>query len=93
MQSARQLLVHGGPILTMNPERPIVEAVLMQFGRIVAVGSETKVSALRAGPCDDFDLRGRLATPGLNDAPAQIRATVRSIATSTVNRRECCANR
>lgn len=75
MQSSRQLLVHGGPILTMDPDRPIADAVLMQFGKIVAVGSIADVSALRAGAVDEFDLRGRLATPGLNDAHAHIMMT------------------
>ncbi len=75
VRSPGQLLVHGGPILTMDPQRPIAEAVLMQFGKIVAVGSLADVSALRAGPGDDLDLRGRLATPGLNDAHAHIMMT------------------
>ena len=42
----RQLLLHNGPILTMDRERPEVDALLGQFGRIVAVGSLDDVSAL-----------------------------------------------
>lgn len=75
VQSTRQLLVHGGPILTMDRERPIAEAMLAQFGRIVAVGSLAELRPLLAGPRDEIDLRGRLATPGLNDAHAHIMMT------------------
>ncbi len=75
MRTPQQVLVHGGPILTMNPDQPIVEAVLMQFGRIVATGKLDEVLTLRAGPVQDIDLRGRLATPGLNDAHAHIMMT------------------
>ncbi|MDQ3656281.1 MAG: amidohydrolase [Chloroflexota bacterium] len=75
MQTPRQLLVHGGPILTMDPARPVVDAVLTQFGKIVAVGTMDEVTAFRAGPVEELDLRGRLATPGLNDAHAHIMMT------------------
>ncbi len=74
-QTNRQLLVHGGPILTMNPDQPIVEAALFQFGRIVAVGKMDDVRPLTIGVVDSIDLRGRLATPGLNDAHAHIMMT------------------
>lgn len=75
MQTTEQLLVHGGPILTMDPDRPIAEAVLMHLGRIVAVGTLDEVMALRAGPVEELDLGGRLASPGLNDAHAHIMMT------------------
>jgi len=75
MQTSRQFLVHGGPILTMDSDRPLVDAVLMQFGRIVAAGTLEDVTAFRAGPVEELDLNGRLASPGLNDAHAHIMMT------------------
>ncbi len=66
----RPLLIHNGPILTMNREQPLAEAVLCQFGRIVAVGALDDVRSHLAGPADELDLQGRLAVPGLNDAHA-----------------------
>jgi predicted amidohydrolase YtcJ len=75
MTTPRQLLVHGGPILTMDRERPVVDAVLMQLGRIVAIGTLDEVRPFIAGQSDDIDLRGRLASPGLNDAHAHIMMT------------------
>jgi predicted amidohydrolase YtcJ len=71
----QQLLVHGGPILTMNPGQPVVDATLLQFGRVVAVGSLDDVRRLQAGKVETIDLQGRLATPGLNDAHAHIMMT------------------
>ncbi len=71
----RQLLVHGGPILTMDPSAPTVEAVLCQFGRVAAAGSLDDVRRLQAGAVDVIDLAGRLASPGLNDAHAHVAMT------------------
>ncbi len=71
----RQLLVHGGPILTMNPDQPVVDAVLFQFGKIAAVGTMEEVSRAKVGPGDSIDLKGRMASPGLNDAHAHVMMT------------------
>ena len=59
----------------MDPERPIADAALFQFGRIVAVGSLDEVATLQVGAVDTIDLKGRLASPGLNDAHAHIMMT------------------
>lgn len=59
----------------MNPDQPIVEAALFQFGRIVAIGKMDDVRPLTIGAAESIDLRGRLATPGLNDAHAHIMMT------------------
>lgn len=64
-----RLLIHGGPILTMDPSHPVVEAVLVENGRVAEVGD----SAFRSDSAtDDIDLKGRLACPGLDDAHAHI---------------------
>jgi predicted amidohydrolase YtcJ len=59
----------------MDPDRPLVDAALLQFGRIVAVGSLDEVRAHVTGTPQDIDLKGRLASPGLNDAHAHIMMT------------------
>lgn len=66
------LLIHGGPILTMDERRPIAEAVALQHGDVLAVGNDSDVRAAITGAYDDIDLRGRLATPGLIDAHAHV---------------------
>jgi predicted amidohydrolase YtcJ len=69
------LLVHGGPILTMDPSRPEVEAVLFRDRVVAAVGTRDEVVRSVTGPYDEIDLDGRLACPGLNDAHAHIMGT------------------
>lgn len=68
----RPLLVHGGPILTMHPDRPLADAVLFDGGRVRAVGGFDDVAPLAGSAADTIDLQGRLASPGLDDAHAHI---------------------
>lgn len=68
----RSLLVHGGPILTMNPGQPLADAVLIQGGVVRAVGGFDDVAALAGSSATTLDLAGRLACPGLDDAHAHI---------------------
>jgi len=70
-----RLLVHGGPILTMDPAQPVVEAVGFEFGRIVAVGSTSDVALSLGSVSEEIFLDGRLATPGLYDAHAHVMMT------------------
>lgn len=70
-----RLLVHGGPILTMDPVHPVVDAVGMEFGRIVAVGSTADVAFALGSVAEEINLDGRLATPGLYDAHCHVMMT------------------
>lgn len=69
------LLIHGGPILTMNPAQPLVEAVGIIHGKVAATGALDDVRGQMGGRYVDIDLRGRMATPGLYDAHAHIIGT------------------
>lgn len=75
MTSNTSLIIHGGPILTMDPDQPMVEAVLIQQGLVTAAGSESSVTEMAPQSAEVIDLQGRLATPGLNDAHAHIMMT------------------
>ncbi len=66
------LLIHGGPILTMDERQPIAEAIALQNGDVLSVGSERDVRDAIVGDYDDIALHGRLATPGLIDAHAHV---------------------
>src|SRR5665811_856467 len=46
---AKALVIHGGPILTMDPENPEVEAVAIDHGMVIATGAEAVVRD-RVGP-------------------------------------------
>lgn len=58
------LLVHGGPILTMDGTAAAVDAVLIRDGRVAAVGAPAR----EARDVPRVDLGGRTAMPGLVDA-------------------------
>lgn len=75
MMQSRPLLLHGGPILTMNPSQPEVEAVLLRDGLVSTAGSLDEIRPAAPGNVESIDLQGRLATPGLNDAHAHIMMT------------------
>jgi predicted amidohydrolase YtcJ len=52
----------------MDPTRPEASAVAIRAGVVVAVGDDADVRAAAGPGVETIDLRGRTATPGLNDA-------------------------
>jgi predicted amidohydrolase YtcJ len=71
----KSLIVHGGPILTMDPDQPEVDAVGIVGNRIHAVGSIDDVREALGPAAESLDLAGRMASPGLYDAHAHILMT------------------
>lgn len=69
------ILIHGGPILTMNKNQPLVDAVGIINGKVRAVGTVADVKAEMGSTYNTIDLEGRMATPGLYDAHAHIIGT------------------
>ncbi len=69
-------ILHGGPIVTVNPAQPAAEAVAIAAGRIVAVG--TKADVMRhAGPATRItDLAGRTLVPGFVDGHSHFFTTI-----------------
>ena len=66
------LVLINGRLITVDAHDSIVEALAVRDGRIVAVGSNTKIRALVRPGTTVIDLRGRTATPGLMDTHAHI---------------------
>jgi predicted amidohydrolase YtcJ len=63
-----RILVTNARIRTMDPARPLAEALVIDAGRIVAVGSATAMASL-AGPwAEVIDAGGRLVLPGFQDS-------------------------
>ena len=62
----------GGPILTMNDAAMRAEAIAERGGRIVAVGSEAEVMAMRGEATQVIDLAGRALVPGFVDAHGHV---------------------
>ncbi|GAC1547301.1 MAG: amidohydrolase [Herpetosiphon sp.] len=62
------LLLHNGAIHTLDPARPLVDALLIRDDRIIATGTASDIRAALNGTYDDIDLHGRAVVPGLTDA-------------------------
>jgi hypothetical protein len=62
------LILYGGKIFTADSDRPWAEAVAIRGERIVAVGADEEVLALREAATRLMDLQGRTVIPGINDA-------------------------
>ena len=58
------LVLRNGKIVTMNAAAPEAQAIAMGGGRILAVGSDTRIRPFIGPATRVIDLRGRLATPG-----------------------------
>ena len=63
--SFADLVIKNGPVVTMDAERRIAEAVAVKDGKIIVVGSEPEVTRLIGPMTDVVDLAGRSLTPGL----------------------------
>ena len=61
-------ILYNGTIYTMDPAQPRVQAIAINNGRVVAVGSEGKVQATVGRTAEGINLRGRTAIPALTDA-------------------------
>lgn len=64
---APDLLLLNGRLLTMDPRRPVAEALAIRDGKIVAVGATAEIAPLAGAPTRVIDLDGRTALPGLAD--------------------------
>ena len=62
------LLFHNGEILTMDSERPSVEAVLLRCEKIIALGSFDDLLKLAAPGFETIDLDGKCLMPGFHDS-------------------------
>src|SRR5215216_149601 len=62
------LLLYNGPIYTLDPAMPRVQAIGIRDGRVIAAGSEGKVQAVVGGRAEPLNLRGRAVIPALTDA-------------------------
>ncbi len=55
-------------IRTMDPSRPLAQAVAMGNGRILAVGDNSEIASLSRSGTKTQDLEGRLVLPGFTDS-------------------------
>jgi hypothetical protein len=61
------LILHGGPIHTVDPRDAVVDAVAIRDGRFVAVGAASGVRGLAGDATRVVDLAGAAVVPGFVD--------------------------
>jgi predicted amidohydrolase YtcJ len=65
---APDLIVVNGDIHTMDPARPVVEALAITAGRIMALGTTADIRYLAGKGTRVIDAGGRMVLPGFQDA-------------------------
>lgn len=74
--AAPDRILHGGPVVTVDADKPLAEAVAISDGKIIAVGSKADVLAL-AGPATEItDLAGRTVVPGFIDGHSHFASAI-----------------
>lgn len=68
VHSAPDLILHHGHVITVDEKFRFAEAVAVEAGRIVAVGDNEEVLALKGDKTQLMDLEGRTLMPGLMDS-------------------------
>jgi predicted amidohydrolase YtcJ len=63
-----ELVLHGGHLLTMDPARPVAQAVAIAGGRFLAVGGDAEILRLTGRNTHRIDLGRKTVVPGFIDA-------------------------
>jgi hypothetical protein len=66
------LVLRHGVVYTVDPARSVAEAVAVDGGRIVYVGSDAGVERFVGGGTEVIDLAGRMLLPGFHDSHAHV---------------------
>ncbi len=61
------LLLHGGRVLTLDPARPVAEAVAISAGQILAVGAKREMYSFISPRTQTLSCRGQTVLPGFID--------------------------
>src|SRR5262245_37842041 len=62
------LILRNGRIAILNDSGSFAQALAIQDGRFLAVGSDEEIMRLQGSKTEVFDLGGRTVIPGLNDS-------------------------
>ena len=59
------LIIRNGKIVTLEPDKPVVQALAARAGKIIALGNNQDLHSYIGPTTKIIDLNGRLAVPGL----------------------------
>jgi len=66
------LVLSNCDVLTMNPSAPRAEAIAVKEGKIVYVGTASRVKRWAGGKTKIIDLKGKTVVPGFTDSHAHM---------------------
>jgi predicted amidohydrolase YtcJ len=66
-QGAADMILHHGFVWTVDDAKPRAEAIALRGDRIIKVGGNEEVQALKGERTQLIDLKGAFVTPGFND--------------------------
>lgn len=69
-ESAADLILHGGTVVTVDRDFSIAEALAVRGERIIRVGANSDVLTLKGPATQVIDLAGKMVLPGLIDSHA-----------------------
>jgi predicted amidohydrolase YtcJ len=72
MAASADMIIINGRIISMDPAQPHAEALAVAEGRIVAVGTNSEISAYRTSQTRVIDAAGATVTPGINESHIHI---------------------
>ena len=72
-------LYFNGTIITVSENQPTVEAVLIENGKIIKVGSKDEVFELKDSETELVDLEGKTMLPGFIDSHSHITAVAQTL--------------
>lgn len=62
------VILYNGNIVTLNPEQPVVSALAISYGRVVALGNDDDILGIASLKTQKINLDGKTVIPGLTDA-------------------------
>jgi len=86
------LILHNARIYTQDPQQPLVEAIAIHAGRIVAIGKSADILSLTNSRTQVQDMGGQTIWPGLTDAHLHLQhyaLSLQLIDCETPTRAEC----
>ncbi len=66
-------LYYNGKIITVNDAQPQAEALLVEDGKIIAVGTQNTVSVLKDDATELVDLQGKTMTAHFKNLAGQVK--------------------
>ncbi|MCP4006426.1 MAG: amidohydrolase [bacterium] len=86
---APDLVLTGGRIITLDPDKPDANAIWLSGGAIRAVGSSEEIAALAPTDAKRIDLQGQTVVPGFNDNHVHAFGAGRLFQQPVLHRKSC----